>query len=96
MPRGKAKFEVGSPQSDLWPSDPEQAMREIATRNNAEYIEGSLVFAPGGKLAEALFRTVEPEPDSGATMLHRLGRDLDATDVTLFIDPESWRARQSS
>jgi hypothetical protein len=95
MPRGKAKFTTGSPKSDNWPSDPEQAMREIAARNNAEYIEGSLVFVPGGQLAEALFKTVEPEPESSATRLHRLGRELDAVEVTLFIDPASWRDQSS-
>ena len=48
-------------------------MRNIAKRNQAVYIEGSLVFATGGKHAEALFETVEPEDDSPATKLHRLG-----------------------
>jgi hypothetical protein len=97
MPRAKARFKGGgSPKDDNWPSDPEQAMREIAARNNAEYIEGSLVFVPGGHYAEALFKTVEPEPESSATRLHRLGRELDAIDVTLFVDPESWREHQST
>ncbi len=54
------------------------------------YIEGSLVFAPGGKHAEALFETVEPEEDSSATKLHRLGVDLDASMVCLYIDPDLW------
>ena len=53
------------------------------------YIEGSLVFAPGGKHAEALFETVEPEDDSPATKLHRLGVDLDASMVCLYIDPNA-------
>jgi hypothetical protein len=97
MPRAKAKFDAGkSPRDDNWPSDPEQAMREIAVRNNAEYIEGSLVFVPGGHLAEALFRTVEPEPESSATRLHRLGRELDAVDVTLFVDTETWQDQRLS
>lgn len=96
MPRGKAKFTTGSPNNGNWPNDPEQAMREIAAQNNAEYIEGSLVFVPGGHLAEALFKTVEPEPPSGATMLHQLGRDLNASDVTLYIDPEGWQTQRSS
>jgi hypothetical protein len=91
MPRAKARFKGGSPKNGNWPNDPEQAMREIAAHNNAEYIEGSLVFVPGGHYAEALFKTVEPEPDSSATRLHRLGRELEAADVTLFIDPQSWQ-----
>ena len=91
MPRGKIRFSTtNSPNDRDWPSDPEQAMRNIADRNQATYIEGSLVFAPGGKHAEALFETVEPEEDSRATKLHRLGVDLDASAVTLFIDPTLW------
>lgn len=90
MPRGKAKFSTTSPNDRDWPSNPEQAMRNIAQKNNAVYIEGSLVFAPGGKHAEALFETVEPEEDSSATKLHRLGVDLDASMVCLYIDPDLW------
>lgn len=97
MPRGKIKFSTTNPPNDRdWPSDPEQAMRDIAARNNAEYIEGSLVFVPGGHYAEALFKTVEPEPDSSATRLHRLGRELDAVEVTLFVDTETWLSQRSS
>ena len=65
-------------------------MRNIAEKNNAVYIEGSLVFATGGKHAEALFETVEPDEDSNATRLHRLGVDLDAETVSLLIDPTLW------
>ena len=65
MPRGKVKFSTtNSPNDPDWPRNPEQAMRNIAEQNNAVYIEGSLVFATGGKHAEALFETVEPEDDS--------------------------------
>jgi hypothetical protein len=94
MPRAKARFKGGSPKDDSWTGDPEQALRNIAARNNAEYIEGTLVFVPGGHFAEAMFRTVEPEPESHATRLHRLGRELDAVDVTLFVDAETWRIQQ--
>ena len=91
MPRGKIKFSTtNSPNDRDWPSDPEQAMRNIADKNQATYIEGSLVFAPGGKHAEALFETVEPAADSPATKLHRLGVDLDASVVSLYIDPTLW------
>ena len=91
MPRGKIKFSTtNSPNDRDWPSDPERAMRNIAKKNQAVYIEGSLVFAPGGKHAEALFETVEPEDDSPATKLHRLGVDLDASMVCLYIDPTLW------
>jgi len=97
MPRAKARINGGgSPKDGNWPGDPEQAMRDIAARNNAEYIEGSLVFVPAGHYAEALFKTVEPEPDSGATRLHRLGRELDAVEVTLFVDTETWLSQRSS
>ena len=73
MPRAKAKFSTGSPNDRFnWPGDPEEAMRAIAGRTNATYIEGSLVFVPGGRYAEALFETVEPEESSGATRLHQL------------------------
>ena len=91
MPRGKVRFSTtNSPNDPDWPRNPEQAMRNIAERNKAVYIEGSLVFAPGGKHAEALFETVEPEDDSQATKLHRLGVDLDASMVCLYIDPTLW------
>ena len=90
MPRGKVRFSTNSPKDRDWPNDPEQAMRNIANKNNAVYIEGSLVFATGGKQAEALFETVEPEEDSNATKLHRLGVDLDASTVCLYIDPALW------
>ena len=91
MPRGKIRFSTTNPPNDPdWPSDPEQAMRNIAKKNQATYIEGSLVFATGGKHAEALFETVEPEDDSPATKLHRLGVDLDASMVCLYIDPNLW------
>ena len=94
MPRGKAKFKTSSPKSDLWPSDPEGAIREIADRNNATYIEGSLIFSPNGDTAEALFETVEPEQDSSATKLHKLAKQLDAGEMRLFFDVERWQAQQ--
>ncbi len=91
MPRGKVRFSTtNSPNDRDWPNDPEQAMRNIAQKNNAVYIEGSLVFTPGGKHAEAQFQTVEPEDDSPATKLHRLGVDLDASVISLYIDPMLW------
>jgi hypothetical protein len=90
MPRGKVRFSTTSPNDRDWPSDPEQAMRNIAQKNNAVYVDGSLVFDPGGKHAEALFETVEPEENSNATKLHRLGVDLDASMVCLYIDPTLW------
>ena len=91
MPRGKVKFSTtNSPKDRDWPNNPEQAMRNIADKNQATYIEGSLVFAPGGKHAEALFQTVEPDPSSNATNLHQLGVDLDASMVCLYIDPTWW------
>ena len=96
MPRGKATFGANSPDSDLWPADPEGAVREIATRHNATYIEGSLVFTPGGRRAEALFETVEPDSDEPASQLHRLAEDLDAFEFQLFVDPDRWRFRKGS
>jgi hypothetical protein len=92
VPRAKVTFNGTSPNSKLWPGDPEGAMREIAGRNNAFYIDGSLVFSTNGKHAEALFETVEPEPDSRATKLHQLGVDLDATDVRLYVGSGNWSA----
>ena len=64
-------------------------MRNIAEKNNAVYIEGSLVFATGGKHAEALFETVEPTRTAtprgctgwGSTSTRR---------VSLLIDPALW------
>ncbi len=93
MPRGKATFGANSPESDLWPADPEGAVREIATRHNATYIEGSLVFTPGGRRAEALFETVEPDSDEPASQLHRLAEDLDASEFRLYVDPDRWKFR---
>ena len=91
MPRGKVRFSTtNSPNDPDWPRNPEQAMRNIAKRNQAVYIEGSLAMTTGGKHAEALFQTVEPEDDSQATKLHRLGVDLDASVVSLYIDPTLW------
>ncbi len=91
MPRGKAKFGATSPDSELWPSDPVGAVREIAAKHNTTYIEGSLVFAPGGRTAEAMFETVEPDSDSPASQLFRLAEDLDAFQFQLFVDPDRWR-----
>jgi hypothetical protein len=99
VPRGRAKFKAdpggggNSPEHELWTTDPEQALREIARRNNATYIEGSLVFGLGGREAEALFETVEPEEDSAATKLFRLGEELDAFELNLFVGPDRWKRR---
>lgn len=90
MPRAKVKFNATSPNTTLWPGDPEKAMAEIGRQNNATYITGSLVFATGGKTAEALFKTVEPGSTNDPTRLHQLGIDLDAIDVQLFVGPENW------
>jgi putative intracellular protease/amidase len=94
VPRGKAKFKAKTPDSDLWRSDPVGAVREIAERNNAKYVEGSLIFAPGGRAAEALFETVEPDEDSPASQLFRLAEDLDAWEFHLYVDPERWKYRE--
>jgi hypothetical protein len=100
VPRGKAKFGAGSPDSDLWPEDPEGAMRDIAERHHVTYIEGSLVFAPGGTAAEALFKTVEPgtTDDDGEPLepsqLFRLAEDLDAWEFKLFVDEVRWQSRR--
>jgi hypothetical protein len=98
VPRGKAKFGATSPDSDLWPDDPEGAMREIAERHNTVFVEGSLVFAPGGRAAEALFETVEPDDDDGrpASQLFRLAEDLDAYAFNLLVDPSRWKFRTGS
>ena len=96
MPRGKAKFSTTSPNDRDWPSDPEQAMENIAQRNNARYIKNSLVFATGGAVAEALFSTVEPGGDEDPTMLHRLGEELDAIQFSLYFDVDTWLAQQEA
>jgi hypothetical protein len=90
------KFSAESPRSILWPSDPVGAVTEIAEANNARYIEGSLVFSTGGSMAEALFETVEPDDKSDATRLHRLGKQLDASEVHLYVGPGDWSMRQES
>jgi hypothetical protein len=92
VPRAKVKFNATSPNSSLWPSQPEEAVAELAKKNLAEYIPGSLVFSTGGHTALALFRTVEPGDDNNPTRLHQLGIDLDAIDVELFVGPENWNA----
>ena len=96
MPRGKAKFGTDSPDSDLWPDNPEEAMRDIAGRHSVTYIEGTLVFSPGGKSAEALFETVEPDDPHGRSpsQLFRLAEDLDAWDFKLLVDPVRWHSRR--
>jgi hypothetical protein len=94
VPRGKGKFGTDSPNSDLWPDDPEGAIREIADRHDVIYIEGSLVFAPGGKSAEALFQTEEPGEGDRPSQLFRLAEDLDAWEFKLLVDPERWQARR--
>ena len=94
MPRGKALFGTGSPNSELWPDQPEEAMRDLAGKHNATYIEGSLVFAPGGRVAEALFETKEPEHEDGPSRLLELAEDLDAREFRLLVDPDRWQARR--
>jgi hypothetical protein len=94
VPRGKAKFKATSPDSEVWFSDPVGALREIAERNKATYVEGSLVFAPGGHEAHALFETVEPDEDSPASQLFTLAEDLDALEFHLCVDPERWKYRK--
>jgi len=96
MPRGKAKFPTGSPTDPDWPDNPEQAMENIAERNNARYIKNSLVFATGGAVAEALFRTVEPGGNEDATTRHLLGEELDAIEVSLYCDVDTWKAQQKA
>jgi hypothetical protein len=96
VPRGKALFAAGgSPNSDLWPSQPVEALKEIAARHDVEYIEGSLIFAPGGRVAEALFETFEPGGERSPSQLFRLAEDLDAWEFRLFVDPDRWRDRQA-
>ena len=95
MPRGKAVFKTsGSPDSEQWwPANPEEAMKEIAHRHGAFYIDDSLVFSLNGDLAEALFRTVEPGGDD-ATRLHQLGKDLDAISLCLYFDTRTWQEQR--
>jgi hypothetical protein len=40
-----------------------------------------------------LFETVEPEEESKASRLHRLGAQLDASEVHLYVGPDDWRTR---
>jgi hypothetical protein len=94
VPRGKALFATGSPNSELWPDQPVEAMQEIAGRHNVTYIDGSLIFAPGGRVAEALFETKEPGHKDGPSQLFSLAEDLDAWEFRLFVDPDRWRARR--
>jgi hypothetical protein len=94
MPRAKAKFSTGSPKATAWPGDPVRAMQVIASKTNATYIDGSLIFTPGGQFAEALFETVEPGESAPPTMLHQLGRYLDAIELTLYFDPDTWQRHQ--
>jgi hypothetical protein len=94
VPRGKMRFNTsGSPDDPSWFEDPEGAVRSIAERNNAVYVEGSLAFSPNGRTAEALFETVEPEKESQATRLHQLAVDLDAFEANLLISTELWQPR---
>lgn len=109
MPKGRILFSgTGSPGHDRdkypdldWFRDPEGTVAAIAAANNARYVEGSLVFAPGGRVAEALFDTNEPEFDdrgfdAGApTLLHRLAIDLDAIEARLLVPETLWRFRGS-
>jgi hypothetical protein len=95
MPRGKARFSATtSPDSKYWPSDPEEALRDIAQRHHVTYIEGSLVFTPGGRAAEALFETFEPGGEDEPSQLFHLAEDLDAEEFRLFVDPSRWKFRE--
>jgi hypothetical protein len=69
-------------------------MRDIAHRHDVSFIEGSLVFAPGGRVAEALFETTEPGGEGPPSQLFNLAEDLDAWEFRLFVDPDRWKARQ--
>jgi hypothetical protein len=99
MPKGRMVFWAsGSPGHDRekysdfdWFQQPEATLEEIARQNNAEYVPNSLVFAPGGRIAEALFDTFEPTKESGATLLHQLAFDLDAIEARLLVPEGLWR-----
>ncbi|HWB57693.1 MAG TPA: hypothetical protein VG479_12220 [Gaiellaceae bacterium] len=107
MPKGRIVFSGGGspgydgdkyPEVD-WFNDPEGTVATIAAANNARYVEGSLVFAPGGRRGEALFDTNEPAFDDrgfdagAATMLHQLAIDLDALEARLLVPVTLWRFR---
>ena len=96
MPRGKVKFDTGSPKHDAWPSDPERALSEIAIEHGAEYIEQSLTFTPNGRIGHALFRTFEPDVDERPTNFVRLAEALDAIELCVHIDPDRWRANREA
>lgn len=103
MPKGRMIFWAGGspghkdPDRYPWFSDPEETVRRIAADNNARYVENSLVFAPGGRIAEALFDTNEPERQDGGfeggapTLLHQLAIDLDAIEARLLVPEDLWR-----
>jgi hypothetical protein len=94
VPRGKALFSATSPNNEVWPTDPEEALRLIAESRNATYIKGSLVFAPGGRVAEALFETKEPGHEDGPSDLFALAEDLDAREFRLYVDVDRWKSRR--
>jgi hypothetical protein len=97
VPRGKAKFYAGSPKHDDWFDNPEQALREIADANGAEYIKDSLTFSANGRIAYALFRTFEPDSDdSRVTNFVTLAENLDAIDLNVGIDAERWRRNREA
>jgi hypothetical protein len=101
MPKGRVVFSAtGSPGHDKgkypdldWPNDPVGVLERIADENNAVYVPESLVFAPGGRRAEALFNTEEPTKESGFTLLHQLAVDLDALEARLLVPELLWRFR---
>jgi hypothetical protein len=109
MPKGRIVFSGGgSPGHDRekypdldWFNDPVGTVVAIAAMNNAKYVEGTLVFAPGGQVAEALFDTNEPAFDDrgfdagAATLLHQLAIDLDAIEARLLVPETLWRFRGS-
>jgi hypothetical protein len=94
VPRGRIRFHATSPPPP-WPDDPEGVVRETIERHGGRYIEESLAFSHGGKLAQALFETFEPSEDSRGTDYYGLAEELDGIDVTLYISPELWLQRQS-
>jgi hypothetical protein len=92
VPRGKIAFDVAhSPRVRNFRSDPEGAVRQVMARHGATYIDDSLVFATGGGVAHALFKTVEAEGGGSETDLLGIGKELDAIEICVFIDPARWQ-----
>ena len=90
MPRGKIVFDAQhSPRVRGFHDDPEGTVRAVMLAHNAVYIEESLVFATGGSVGLALFKTVEG--GGSETDLLGLGKALDAIEILTFIDPDRWK-----